>query len=73
MVLMPSECNGEEGKLARLFHGPYRVVAVSRNNAEVRLVDSTKYLRVIGSCEKMLSRTRRHSMDWTKKQTKEEV
>ena len=41
MVLMPSECNGEEGKLARLFHGPYRVVAVYRNNAEVRLVDST--------------------------------
>lgn len=29
MVFMPSDCKGKERKLARPFHGPYRVVAVS--------------------------------------------
>ena len=39
MVFMPSDCQGKERKLAQPFHGPYRVVTVSSNTAEVRLVD----------------------------------
>ena len=39
MVYMPSEVQGKTWKLARPFHGPYHVEAVSDTNAEVRLVD----------------------------------
>ena len=39
MVLMPSESQGKEWKLARPFYGPYRVLQVTPTNAEVRLVD----------------------------------
>ena len=40
MVYMPSELRGEEHKLRRPFHGPYRVLNITETNAEVRLVDS---------------------------------
>ena len=40
MVYMPSELQGEEHKLKRPFHGPYRVLSITETNAEVRLVDS---------------------------------
>ena len=39
MVYMPSEVQGKTWKLARPFHGPYRVEAVTDTNVEVRLVD----------------------------------
>ena len=39
MVYMPSEVKGKNRKLARPFHGPYRVLSVTPTNAEVRLVD----------------------------------
>ena len=39
MVYMPSEVQGKNRKLARPFHGPYRVLSVTPTNAEVRLVD----------------------------------
>lgn len=39
MVLMLSESQGKEWKLARPFQGPYRVLKVTPNNVEVRLVD----------------------------------
>ena len=39
MVYMPSEVKGKTWKLARPFHGPYCVEAVTNTNAEVRLVD----------------------------------
>ena len=39
MVFMPFECQEKERKLARPFHGPYHVVAVSINTAEVQLID----------------------------------
>ncbi len=39
MVYMPSESQGPERKLARPFHGPYRVLGVTPANAEVVLVD----------------------------------
>ena len=42
MVLMPSEAKGEKRKLARPFHGPFRVLTVTPTNAEVRLVDDPK-------------------------------
>ena len=42
MVFMPSECKGENWKLTRPFHGPYRVVTVHDNTVEVRLVNRPK-------------------------------
>ncbi len=42
MVQMPSECQGKDWKLARPFHGPYRVLQVTPTNVEVRLVDQPK-------------------------------
>ena len=42
MVLMPTELKGEKRKLARPFHGPFRVLTVTPTNAEVRLVDDPK-------------------------------
>ena len=38
MVHMPSNVQGQDRKLARPFHGPYHVLAVTPTNAEVRLV-----------------------------------
>ena len=42
MVLMPSELQGKDRKLARPYHGPYRVLSVTPTNVEVRLVDDPK-------------------------------
>lgn len=42
MVLMSTEAKGEKRKLARPFHGPFRVLTVTPTNAEVRLVDDPK-------------------------------
>ena len=42
MVLMPMETTGDRRKLARPFHGPFRVLALTPTNAEVRLVDDPK-------------------------------
>jgi len=39
MVYMPSETQGQERKLIRPFHGPYRVLAVTPTNVELRLVN----------------------------------
>ena len=36
---MPTETKGEKRKLARPFHGPFRVLTVTPTNAEVRLVN----------------------------------
>ena len=35
MVFMLSDCQGKERKLAIPFHGPYHVVTVTSNTAEV--------------------------------------
>jgi len=40
MIYMPSEVQGKKWKLARPFHSPYRVIATTPSNAEVRLVDN---------------------------------
>ena len=42
MVHMPGEVQGKAWKLARPFHGPYRVIALTPNNAEVSLIDKPK-------------------------------
>ena len=39
MVFMPSETVGKNRKLARPYHGPYRVVHITPSNAEVRLIE----------------------------------
>ena len=42
MLLMPSETQGKDWKLARPFYGPYRVLKVTPTNVEVHLVDQPK-------------------------------
>ena len=42
MVLMPSETESKDWKLARPFYGPYRVLKVTPTNVELRLVDQPK-------------------------------
>ena len=39
MVYMPSEVTGKNRKLARPYHGLYRIVAVTPTNAEVKLIE----------------------------------
>ena len=38
MVFMPSETIGKDRKLARPYHGPYRVINIMPTNAEVQLI-----------------------------------
>lgn len=38
-LLKPSEKTGKNRKLARPFHGPYRIVSIASNNASIRRVD----------------------------------
>ena len=42
MVFMPSETTGKDRKLARPYHGPYRVVSLTATNAEVKLIENPK-------------------------------
>ena len=42
MVLMPAEATGDKRKLARPFHGPFRMLTVTPTNAEVRLASDPK-------------------------------
>ena len=42
MVLMPSEVQGKDWKLATPFHDPYYVIQVTPTNAEVRLIDQRR-------------------------------
>ena len=53
MVLMPSECQGKDWKLARPFHGPYRVLQVTPTNVEVRLVDQPKSESIFVALERV--------------------
>ena len=39
MVHMPGSIKGNEWKLVRPFHGPYRVLSTTQTNAEIHLVD----------------------------------
>ena len=39
MVHMPAEAQGKNWKLARPFHGSYRILGSTPTNVEVRLVD----------------------------------
>ena len=39
MIHMPAAVTGKAWKLARPYHGPYRVVSVTPTNIEARLVD----------------------------------
>ena len=42
MVYMPKEVTGKDRKLARPFHGPFRIVNLTPTNAEVQLVERPK-------------------------------
>ena len=39
MVYMPSETTCKNRNLVRPYHGPYRIVAVTPTNAEVKLIE----------------------------------
>ena len=39
MIYMPAEAQGKTRKLGRPFHGPYRILSLTSNNAEVVLVE----------------------------------
>ena len=53
MVYMPSEVQGQDRKLARPFHGPYRVLSLTPTNAEVRLVDDPKQTPIFVSLDRV--------------------
>ena len=38
MVFMPSDVTGKDRKLARPYHGPFRIIDLTRTNAEVQLI-----------------------------------
>ena len=40
MVYMPGEVSGKKWKIARPYHGPYRILSVTPTNAEVQLIES---------------------------------
>ena len=42
MVFMPIETQGRDRKLARPYHGPYRVLNATTTNVEVSLIDKPK-------------------------------
>ena len=46
MIYMPAERQGKTWKLARPFHGPYRVLHVTDTNIEARLVDRPQDLSI---------------------------
>ena len=39
MVYMPGDVAGKDWKLARPYHGPYRIISVTPTNAEVQLIE----------------------------------
>ena len=40
MVYMPGDVSGKKWKIARPYHGPYRILSVTPTNAEVQLIES---------------------------------
>ena len=39
MVYMPGDVSGKSWKLARPYHGPFRILSVTPTNAEVQLIE----------------------------------
>ena len=50
MVYMPGDVAGKDWKLARPYHGPFRIVSVTPTNAEIQLIerpsDSTLFVAI---------------------------
>ena len=53
MVHMPGTIRGKAWKFVRAFYGPYRVVAVTPTNAEVRLVDKPSEASIFVSLDRL--------------------
>ena len=53
MVFMPNETTGKDRKLARPYHGPYRVVSLTQTNAEVRLIEYPSEPTIFVSIERL--------------------
>lgn len=53
MVYTPSEIQGRDRKLARPFHGPYRVITLTPANVEVHLVDAPKQDSIFVSLDRV--------------------
>ena len=53
MVYMPGSVKGKAWKFARPYHGPYRVLAVTPTNVEVKLVDQPKEPSIFVSIDRV--------------------
>ena len=53
MVHMPGTIKGKAWKFARAFYGPYRVLALTPSNAEVRLVDKPEETSIFVSLDRL--------------------
>ena len=53
MVYMPGAVKGKAWKFARPYHGPYRVLAVTPTNVEVKLVDQPKEPSIFVSIDRV--------------------
>ena len=54
MVFMPNEITGKDHKLARPYHGPYRVVSLTQTNTEVQLIEYLSEPTIFVSNEHLL-------------------
>lgn len=76
MVFMSSSVQGKERKLARPYHGPYRVLKVTPTNAEVTLIDKPRDPAIfvsLKSSSPLLQGNGEQFLDWaTKDEEKEE-
>ena len=52
-LLKQAECTGDARKLTRHYHGPYRVVKVTANNAKIRPVDVPQEEPILVSLERL--------------------
>jgi hypothetical protein len=55
MVYMPGTVKGKAWKFARPYHGPYRVLAVTPTNVEVKLVDRPQDASIFVSIDRVRS------------------
>lgn len=53
MVFMPKDVAGKERKLARPYHGPYRVLSLTSTNAEVQLIEHPEYAPIFVAMDRL--------------------
>ena len=53
IVFMPGETTGKDHKLARPYHGPYRIVGLTATNAEAKLIERPKQPSIFIAIERL--------------------